>query len=126
MRQRDPARVQLQLQAFGQLGGGLIAVFRITQNRMADRLHVGAQLVGAAGERAQRHPGRLLAGARQGDVFGVGWFGPELLGIGLHDQFAIADALLDQRHLDHALGRPGRTGDDGPIGLLRPSLGEGT
>ena len=34
--------------------------------------HMGAQLVGAAGEGAQGHPGGPVGGARQGDVFGLG------------------------------------------------------
>ena len=57
----DPARQQMQavLHAARKLPVLLVEIFRIADDRVADMRHVGAQLVGAAGDRLEREPGQL-------------------------------------------------------------------
>ena len=92
---------------------------------MAHGLHVRAQLVGAAGVRAQGHPGHARPGAADGDELGLGGLGLGILGIDRHDHLAVVDALLGQGHVDDALGRVRRADDQRPVGLLRLVAGEG-
>ena len=66
-----------------------------------------------------------MGGPGDGDVFGLRGLGVVFVRVGRDHQFAIADAALGQRQLDHALARLRIAGDDGPIGLLRAPLGEG-
>jgi len=125
MRQFDPARVKLQFQGTGQGDTFGVGIFRIAQDRMAYRLHVGPQLVCAAGMGPQGHPGGPVAGATDGDVLGLGRIAPRVFWVRWHDQFTIANALFDQGHFDDAFDRLGRPCDDRPVGLQSPPLGEG-
>ncbi len=92
---------------------------------MADGLHVCAQLVGAARVGAKAEPCGALGGAGDGDVLGLGWLGARILGLGRNDHLAVSDAGLHQGHLDDPLIGLHVADDEGPVGLLRPSLGEG-
>ena len=58
----DAASVEQQLQPFGQAFRLVVRVFWIAQNRVADGLHVGAQLMGPARVGAQGHPGGAVGG----------------------------------------------------------------
>jgi hypothetical protein len=58
MRHRDAARqkVQLVLHAAGQLPILAGKIFRIADDRMADMIHMRAQLMGAPGDGFERNP----------------------------------------------------------------------
>src|SRR3546814_2006550 len=60
----QPAAVQVQLAAdrAGQKGG-LAAIFAVADDRVADRRHMDAKLMRAAGERLKLDPRRAVAGA---------------------------------------------------------------
>ena len=68
----DAARVEVHLAAdpAGQ-ERRRAAIFAVADDRMADRRHVDAQLVGAAGERLQLDPGGAVAGALDHAVAGA-------------------------------------------------------
>ena len=71
---------------------------------MADRQHVGAQLVGAAGDAAAAPARRRVGPARETVTNSVSaGSAPRVLRLGRRDHLAVADALLGQRQLDHAL-----------------------
>jgi hypothetical protein len=63
-------------------------------------------------------------GAADRDELGLGRLGVLVLGLGRHDQFAVADAALGEVQLDHALGRVRIALHDRPVGLLGLALGE--
>ena len=125
MRQGHLTRVELQLQPLRQLGRILRPIFGIAQDRVADGLHVRAQLVGPPGSRSQGHPGHPLRGAGDSDIFSLRRIAARVFGIGRDHQFTVADTGLDQIELDHPLRWPRRASDDRPIGLFRTPLGEG-
>src|SRR3569832_1590580 len=80
--------------------GRLAAIFAVTDDRVSDRRHVHAQLVGAAGVGAQLDPGSLVAGALDHTVAGAGRLTLRLVDMHL---LAAAAGLLGDRQLDHAV-----------------------
>src|SRR5258707_15711757 len=62
MRYRDTPgqQMQLVLHAAGKFVVLDAEILLVADDRMADALHVGAELVGAAGDRLERQPGELL------------------------------------------------------------------
>ena len=57
----EPRRNGAQRIATSRIVRGLSIVFRVADDRMTDLFAMGAQLVGAAGDRAHRQPGRGAA-----------------------------------------------------------------
>src|SRR5207302_11243120 len=117
------ARMQRQLAADSPRRDALRpAIFRVADDRMADRRHMRAQLVRATGQRLQLDPGGAVAGAvdrpppspcRQ----------PMLL-VDMH-LLAARAWLLRQRGIDLALGRVRYSYHQGPIDLACRAAGEG-
>src|SRR3954470_7575445 len=72
MRDDNATREQVQtvLQAAWQLPILDIEIFGIADDGVADVFHVGAELVGAAGDRFQGHPGQLVAGSLDHRIVG--------------------------------------------------------
>ena len=76
------------------------AIFGIADDRVADRRHVRAQLVGAAGQRLQLDPGGAVAGAVDHPPAGLGRKPVLLADVHL---LAAGARLLGERRIDHAL-----------------------
>ena len=74
----DPRRHGAQRIVAGRIVLGLAVVFRVADDRMADRLAMGAQLMGAAGDRPHREPGE----ARR-DLVDHRVEGQRMLGVGI-------------------------------------------
>ena len=113
--------------------GWLSIVFRIADDRMADRLAMGAQLMGAAGDRPHRQPreaGRDLIdhGVKGQRMLGVGIavFGdPHPLEIRPALPPRVAHALaFGEKHRDAPLRRLRHALDQSPIDLFRPPRAE--
>ena len=76
-------QVQLAADAAAELGAPALAevllaaaaVLAVADDRVADGRHVGAELVGAAGDRAERHPGGAGGGGVDHRVVGGGALG---------------------------------------------------
>ena len=66
-----------------------------------------------------------MRGPRDGHIFGLCDTACGVLRINRHHDLAVTDALLGQRQFDDAFARMGIARDNGPIGLLRLTLGKG-
>lgn len=101
------------------------AIFAIAQNGMTQFRHMRAQLVGAAGDRLQRHPAQPCAQEPQGEVIGLCPLGIRVIAhlgrVDAHHLFAFAAAAmarrLHQRIFDAALFRLRHARNDSPIDL---------
>ena len=76
------------------------AIFAVADDRVADRRHVDAQLVRAAGEGLQFDPGGAVAGALDHAVAGARGLPLGLVDVHL---FAAGAGLLGDRQFDHAV-----------------------
>ena len=144
MDQPQPAGVQMHLAAdvAAQLRPPAVAqiflprpaIFAITNDRVAQFGHMGAQLVGAAGDRFQRHPGGAAAKRRQHGIIGMGAFGAfglvHLGGVDAAHLFAFATVAmatgLDQPVFDRPHLGVRHPGNHRPIdfsGFARPERG---
>ena len=100
----------------------LAAIFAVADDRMADRRHVDAQLVGAAGERLELDPGGAVAGALDHPVAGA-----RRLAAGDVDMHLLAAGarLLGDGEIDQAVLDRGHADDQRPIDLARGAAGKG-
>ncbi len=126
MRNHDPARQQMQpvLQAARQRPVLLVEIFGIADDRMADMIHVRAQLMRAPGHRLQRHPGELVRRRLHHRIIGhrvaralVAMRGDA------HDRIVLA-LLLGEIGRDAALLRLGHADHQRPIDLARRAVAE--
>ena len=103
----------------------LPAIFAIADDRMADRRHVRAQLVRAAGQWLQLHPGGAIAGAFDHAVSAARGLAVLLVDVHL---FAAGARLLAERQIDDAVVDRRHIDDQRPIdlarGAARKALGE--
>ena len=99
----------------------LPAVFAVAHDRMADRRHVHAQLVGAARQRLEFDPCGAVAGTVDHAIFGFGRCA--VFDVDVH-LFAAAARLLGQRGFDRALALFGHADDQRPVGLLGRAPGK--
>src|SRR5690606_30991744 len=101
--------------------GVLTAVLAVADDRMADRRHVHAQLVRAAGQRLQLDPGGTVAGAIDHAVASPG----RLAAFGVDVHFFSAGAgLFGERRIDRPVVDIGHADHQGPVYLLRRSARE--
>ncbi len=119
----DAAGVEVQLAAdpAGQERLGP-AIFGVADDRMTDRRHVRAKLVGAAGQRLQLDPGGAVAGAVDDPPARAGR--RAILLVDMH-LLAAGAGLLGERGVDQALVERGHADDQRPIDLARGPAGEG-
>ncbi len=135
MRQRDRARVQVQLAAdpAAELRAPAVAavllaaaaVLAVADDRVADRRHLGAELVGAAGDRLERQPGGAAGGGVDGRIVGDRALRPLGGGDAVEgdDEHLLGLAggamprRLDEAGADGAGARARRAGDRGPVDL---------
>ena len=97
----DPARVEVKLAA-DPAGEERLrsAIFGVADDRVAERRHMRAQLVGAAGQRLKLEPGGAVAGAFDQAPAGLGRKPRFLVDVHL---FAAGAGLFGQRRVDHPL-----------------------
>ncbi len=112
-------QVHLAADAAGQ-ERGLPAIFAVAHDGMADRGHVHAQLVGAAGQRLELDPGGLVARAVDDAIFRAGGLA---LGIG-HHLLAPGAGLFRQRKVDGAGRNVGHARHQRPVDLLGAAAGK--
>jgi hypothetical protein len=113
--------VHLAADAPGQ-EGILPAIFAVAHDRVADRGHVDAQLMGAAGIRLEFDPRRRIAGALDHPIARAR--GAAFLLVDMH-LLAAGAGLLGDRQLDHAVVDRRHARHQRPIHLARGAAGEG-
>ena len=134
-------QVQLAADAAAELGAPAVAevllaaaaVLAVADDRVADRGHMGAELVGAAGHRVERDPGGAGRGGVDHRVVGGGALGALGGGdrVGGEDEHLLALAAravagrLDEAVADRAGARRGRAGDGSPVELAGGARLEG-
>ena len=102
--------------------GGVVAVFAVAQNGTADAGHVGADLMGAAGDQLHLQQGQT-AGDGDGLVPGLHFLGTGLLV--LHDFHDAAVGVLEQIAAQSGIRR-GRTAEgDAEVGLFHFTVLDG-
>src|SRR3546814_1609636 len=89
---------------------------------MADRRHVDAELVGAAGVGLKLDPGGTVAGAFNDAVAAAGGKAVRLVDMHL---LATGAGLLSKGQVDEAVLHPRDTDDQRPVDLARGAAGEG-
>ena len=119
----QPPRVQVHLAADppGQ-ERRRAAIFGVADDRVADRRHMRAQLVGASGHRLEFDPCRASAGTV--DLAIAGARGKAFLLVD-HHLFAARPGLLGERGVDHAFRGRRPADDQRPIDFARGAPGEG-
>jgi hypothetical protein len=118
----DPPSVEMKLSADPARKESLGAtVFCVTNNRMTDRRHVGAELVRSAGKRLKLDPGSPIASSI--DNAPLRLRRQSMLGVDVH-LLAASSRLLRERRVDGALVRIRNANDDSPIDLARGSTGK--
>ena len=119
----EATRVQVHLATdpAGQEGIGP-AIFGIADDRMPDRRHVRAKLVGAPGERLELDPRRAIAGNVDGAESGPR--GKAILLVDMHF-LAAAAGLLGERGVNLAFLGRGHADHQRPIDFARGAAGEG-
>ena len=113
--------------------GGPSVVFRIADDRMADRLAMGAQLMGAAGDRAHRQPREARRDLVDDRIEGERMLRVGIAVLGDPHPLEVRPALparlphalaLGEKHRDAPLRRLRHALDQRPIDLLRPARAE--
>ena len=113
-------KVKLAADPAGEEGVGP-AIFGVADDRVADRRHMGAKLVGAAGQRLQLDPGGAIAGPVDQPVAGLG--GKAVLLVDMHF-LAARSGLLGERGVDQAFLQRGHADDHRPIDFARGAARE--
>ena len=118
----DTARVEVELAAdpAGEERLGP-AIFGVADDRVAERRHMRAQLVGPAGQRLKLEPGGAVAGALDQAPAGLGRKPRFLVDVHL---FAAGAGLLGQGRVDHPLFPRRHADDQCPIDLARGPAGK--
>ena len=113
----DAARVQMHFAADrARQKRVLAAIFAVADNGVANRGHMHAQLVGAAGIGLQFDPGGGVSGAFDDAITGAGRLA--VLFIDMHF-LAAAAGLLANGQVDETIGNVRHTDDQRPIHLAR-------